>query len=158
MKVSLATTVAPSKGGQFILHAKALPGDPYDGHTLKTVLPGIEAKTGAVLSRILADAGYKGHNAPEEHKFKVYAQGQKRGVTEAIKRQLKRRAAIEPVIGHCKEDHRMGRNCLAHRDGDAINAVLAAAGYNFRRLLAWLGLFLRMVLQNFMREIALLNV
>ena len=77
VKVSLATTVAPSKGAQFILHAKALPGNPYDGHTLKTVLPGIEAMTGAVLSRILADAGYKGHNAPEEHKFKAYTQDKK---------------------------------------------------------------------------------
>ncbi len=152
VKVSLATTVAPSKGGQFILHAKALPGNPYDGHTLKTVLPGIEATTGAALTRILADAGYKGHNAPEEHKFKVYTQGQKRGVTAAIRRQLKRRAAIEPVIGHCKEDHRMGRNFLAHRDGDAINAVLAAAGYNFRRLMAWIGLVLRWVLQAFMHN------
>ena len=143
VKVSLATTVASSKGGQFILHAKALPGNPYDGHTLKTVLPGIEAMTGAALSRILADAGYKGHNAPPEHRFKVYTQGQKRGVTGAIRRQMKRRAAIEPVIGHCKENHRMGRNFLAHRDGDAINAVLAAAGYNFRRLLAWIEFILR---------------
>jgi transposase, IS5 family len=149
VKVSLATTVAPSKGGQFILHAKALPGNPYDGHTLETVLPGIEAITGAVLSRILADAGYKGHNALAEHKLKVYTQGQKRGVTDAIRRQFKRRAAIEPVIGHTKNDHRMGRNFLAHRDGDAINAVLAAAGYNFRRLLAWLGLFLRLLLRAF---------
>jgi len=98
---------------------------------VKTVLPGIEAVTGAALSRILVDAGYKGHNAPKAHTFKVYAQGQKRG-TDAIRRQLKRRAAIEPVIGHCKQDHRMGRNFLAHRDGDASNAVLAAAGYNFR--------------------------
>ncbi len=56
VKVSLATTVAPSKGGQFILHAKALPGTPYDGHTLETVLPGIEAMTGAALSCTLADA------------------------------------------------------------------------------------------------------
>jgi len=157
VKVSLATTVAPSKGGQFILHAKALPGNPYDGHTLKTVLPGIEVVTGAALSRILADAGYKGHNAPEEHKFKVYTQGQRRGVTAAIKRQLKRRAAVEPVIGHGKADHRMGRNFLAHRDGDAINAVLAAAGYNFRRLLTWLALVLRMFLQTFMREFLLLK-
>ena len=152
VKVSLATTVAPSNGGQFILHAKALPGNPYDGHTLKTVLPGIEAITGATLSRILADAGYRGHNAPEEHKFKVYMQGQKRGLTDAIKRQLKRRAAIEPLIGHTKEDHRMGRNFLAHREGDAINAVLAAAGYNFRRLLAWLALLLRLVMQAFLVE------
>ncbi len=152
VKVSLATTVAASKGGQFILQTKALPGNPYDGHTLKTVLPGIEAMTGAVLSRILADAGYKGHNAPEEHKFRVYTQGQKRGVTDAIRRQLKRRAAIEPVIGHCKEEHRMGRNFLAHRDGDAINAVLAAAGYNFRRLLAWLSLILRLLLEAAMHQ------
>jgi IS5 family transposase len=50
VKVSIATTVAPSQGGQFILHAKALPGNPYDGHTLKTVLPAIEAITGAALS------------------------------------------------------------------------------------------------------------
>jgi IS5 family transposase len=147
VKVSLATTAAPSKGGQFILHAKALPGNPYDGHTLKTVLPGIEALTGAALSRVLADAGYKGGNAPPEHKFKVYTQGQKRGVTKAIKALFKRRAAIEPVIGHCKNDHRMGRNFLAHREGDAINAVLAAAGYNFRRLIAWLDIIVRIILQ-----------
>jgi IS5 family transposase len=44
------------------------------------------------------------------------------------------------VIGHLKEDHRMGRNFLAHAAGDAINAILAAAGYNFRRVLAWLKL------------------
>src|SRR2546430_9819191 len=64
------------------------------------------------------------------------------GVTPQIKREFKRRAAIEPVIGHLKEHHRMGRNHLAHASGDAINAVLAAAGYNFRRLLAWLKLLL----------------
>src|SRR5438445_2103794 len=68
------------------------------------------------------------------------------GVTPQIKREFKRRAAIEPVIGHLKEHHRMGRNHLAHASGDAINAVLAAAGYNFRRLLAWLRLFLLRIL------------
>ena len=45
---------------------------------------------------------------------------------------------MEPVIGHLKEDHRMGRNYLAGRAGDAANAVLAAVGYNFRLLLVWL--------------------
>ena len=55
---------------------------------------------------------------------------------------MKRRAAVEPVIGHLKNEHRMGRNYLAHASGDAINAVLAAAGYNFRLLLAWLKLLL----------------
>jgi hypothetical protein len=47
----------------------------------------------------------------------------------AIRREMSRRAAIEPVIGHLKQDHRMGRNYLTGRDGDRINAVLAAAGY-----------------------------
>ena len=143
VKVSLATTIAPAKGGQFIVHAKALPGKPYDGHTLESVIPDIEATTGGALSRILADAGYKGHKTPPGYKFKVYTQGQKRGVTEAIKRQFSRRAAIEPVIGHTKSEHRMERNYLAHRAGDAANAALAAAGYNFRRLIRWLPCFLR---------------
>jgi transposase, IS5 family len=51
---------------------------------------------------------------------------------------MKRRAAIEPVIGHVKNEHRMNRNHLAHTQGDRINAILAAAGYNFRLLLNWL--------------------
>ncbi len=55
---------------------------------------------------------------------------------------MRRRSAVEPVIGHAKSEHRMGRNYLAGQAGDAINAVLAAAGYNFRRLLAWFNLLL----------------
>ena len=70
--------------------------------------------------------------------MKVYISGQKRGVTDAIKRDLRRRSAVEPVIGHTKSEHRMGRNFLKGVQGDATNAVLAAAGYNFSRILAWL--------------------
>src|SRR6266404_4833083 len=146
VKVSVATTVKHSAGGQFVTHAAALPGNPYDGHTLGTVIPQMEALIGNVLDRCITDAGYRGHNAPPDHKFKVYTTGQKRRVTPQIKREFKRRAAIEPVIGHLKEHHRMGRNHLAHASGDAINAVLAAAGYNFRRLLAWLRLLLLRIL------------
>ena len=135
VKASIATTLNYCKGGQFAIHAKALPGRPYDGHTLKTILPDIEALTGATLKRILADAGYRGHNAPEAHKFHVFTTGQKRRMTPAIKRQLKRRAAVEPVIGHLKNGHRMNRNYLAHTQGDAINPILAAAGYNFHLIL-----------------------
>jgi transposase, IS5 family len=142
VKVSIATTLHHSKGGQFIAHAKALPGNPYDGHTLATVIPEIEAQIGVSLSRIVADRGYRGHNAPPDHRFKVYISGQKRRVTDHIKRELRRRSAVEPVIGHAKGEHRMGRNYLAGPTGDAIHAVLAAAGYNFRRLLAWLALLL----------------
>lgn len=140
VKVSIATTLNRCKGGQFAVHAKALPGRPYDGHTLKTILPEIETHTGAALKRILADAGYKGHNARLEHKFKVFTTGQKRRMTPAIKRQMRRRAAVEPVIGHIKNQHRMNRNYLAHTRGDAINPILAAAGYNFRLILKWIRL------------------
>jgi IS5 family transposase len=70
--------------------------------------------------------------------MRVYTSGQKRGVTDKIKRELRRRPAVEPVIGHLKEEHRMGRNYLAGQAGDATNAVLAAVGYNFRLLPVWL--------------------
>jgi IS5 family transposase len=149
VKASIATTIAPSAGGQFVTHAMALPGNPYDGHTLAKVIPAMEALIGNVLARAIADAGYRGHNAPPEHRFHVYTAGQKRGVTEAIKRDMRRRAAIEPVIGHLKDDHRMGRCHLAHATGDAANVVLAAAGYNFRRLIQWLRLWLLAFLAAF---------
>jgi len=140
VKVSVATTVKHSAGGQFVTHVAVLPGNPYDGHTLATIIPQMEALIGNLIDRCITDAGYRGHNAPPDHKFKVYTAGQKRRVTPQIKREFKRRAAIEPVIGHLKEEHRMGRNYLAHASGDAINALLAAAGYNFRRLIKWLSL------------------
>jgi IS5 family transposase len=142
VKVSVATTLSHAKGGQFVTHAKALPGKPYDGHTLATVIPEMEALIGNTIERLIADKGYRGHNAPPEYKFRVFTSGQKRRMTSKIKREMRRRSAIEPVIGHLKSEHRMERNYLAHRAGDAANAVLAAAGYNFSLLLKWLKLLL----------------
>jgi transposase, IS5 family len=137
VKVSVATPLNRCRGGQFVAHVKALPGNPYDGHTLATVIPALEQTIGAELERIIADAGYKGHHAPEEKRFRVYVAGQKRGLSAAIKLALRRRSAVEPVIGHLRGEHRRGRNHLVGSQGDAINAVLAAAGYNFRLLLRW---------------------
>ena len=107
-----------------------------------TVIPAMEDMIGNTIERLLADGGYRGHNAPTDYKFRVCTSGQKRRLTPQIKRELRRRAAIEPVIGHLKAEHRMGRNYLAHRAGDAVNAVLAAAGYNFHLLLKWLEVLL----------------
>jgi IS5 family transposase len=146
VKVSVATPLHRCKGGQFVSHVTALPGNPYDGHTLAAVVPAIESTIGAALDRIVTDAGYTGHNAPKDQRFKVYVAGQKRGLTAAVKRAFRRRSAVEPTIGHLKNEHRMGRNHLAGRAGDAANAVLAAAGYNFRLLLRWLALLLHLVL------------
>ena len=148
VKVSVATPIKHSKGGQFVTHVAALPGNPYDGHTLANVIPAMEDLIGNVIERLIADAGYRGHNAPPDYKFRVFTSGQKRRVTPQIKREMKRRSAVEPVIGHLKGDHRMGRNYLAHRAGDAANAVLAAAGYNFSLIIRWLRLCLRQILRQ----------
>jgi IS5 family transposase len=146
VKVSVATTLRHAKGGQFVTHAKALPGNPYDGHTLATVIPDMEALVGNTIRRAFVDKGYRGHNAPPDDKFRVVIAGQRRRVTQKIKRDMRRRSAVEPVIGHIKAEHRMGRNYLWDRQGDAINAVLAAAGYNFRLLIRWLRILLFRVL------------
>jgi IS5 family transposase len=149
VKVSVATTLAHAKSGQFVTHVKALPGNPYDGHTLATVIPEMEMLVGNTIERILADKGYRGHNAPPDYKFRVFTSGQKRRMTPKIKRELRRRSAVEPVIGHLKSEHRMGRNYLWHHSGDASNAVLAAVGYNFRRLIKWLRLLLCLIFAQF---------
>ena len=143
-KVSIVTPVTAPKGGQFVLHAKALHGNPYDGHTLGPVIADLEKLTGAAVRRIHGDKGYRGHSYPD--RFRVWISGQVRRVTKAIRREMRRRAAVEPVIGHLKDDHRMRRNYLKGRDGDRINAVLAAAGYNFSLLRRWFEDFLCVLL------------
>jgi transposase, IS5 family len=140
-KVSVATPVTQPKGGQFVLHAKALHGNPFDGHTLGPAIAEMTQLLGVEPRRIHVDKGYRGHNHP--HKFRVWISGQARRVTATIRREMKRRAAIEPVIGHMKAEHRMDRNYLKGREGDRANAVLAAAGYNFSLLLRWLEWLLR---------------
>ena len=115
----------------------------------------MEALIGNIIERLIADAGYRGHNAPPDYKFRVFTSGQKRRVTPKIKREMRRRSAVEPVIGHLKDDHRMGRNYLAHRAGDAANAVLAAAGYNFSLLIRWLRLLLRQILRRLIATLQL---
>jgi IS5 family transposase len=144
VKASIVTTNARAPGGQFVLHAKTLPGNPYDGHTLKSVLEETEALTGREIERAFADKGYRGHVATNPRR--VFISGQKRGVFGDIKRQLKRRSAIEPAIGHMKAEGHLGRCYLKGRHGDAANTILSAVGYNFRRILAWLRKLLRLCL------------
>ena len=126
-------------------HIAALHGNPYDGHTLREVIEETQALTGREIERIYVDKGYRGHDAPKP--LRVFRSGQKRGVFGVIKRELKRRSAIEPVIGHMKNDGHLGRNYLKGRHGDAANAILSAIGYNFRLILAWLRRLLRLLLQ-----------
>jgi IS5 family transposase len=73
-----------TSGGQFVAHVAALPGKPYDGHTLATIIPAMETMIGNTIERAITDAGYRGHNAPPEYKFKVFTAGQKRRSTLSL--------------------------------------------------------------------------
>jgi IS5 family transposase len=143
VKVSLATTNAVAPGGQFVLGARALPGNPYDGHTLAAQIAQTERLTGVGIERAYVDRGYRGHDAD---RARVFVSGQKRGLTPTIRRERRRRSAIEPVIGHMKSDGHLSRNFLLGTQGDAINLVLAAAGHNLRLLRAWLAWLLACLL------------
>ena len=132
-----------------MLHAKALSGNPYDGHTLGAVIEGTERLTGCAIERAYVDKGYRGHETTNPRR--VFISGQKRGVFGAIKRELRRRSAIEAVIGHMKNEGHLGRCYLKGRNGDAANAILTAVGYNFRLLLAWLRMLSSLILTALLR-------
>jgi IS5 family transposase len=144
VKASIVTTNARAPGGQFVLHATALPGNPYDGYTLGAVIAATETLTGCAIERGYLDKGYRGHKAHNPRRF--FLSGQKRGVFGVIKRELRRRSAIEAVTGHLANEGHLGRCWLKGRAGDAANVVLSAVGYNFRLVLAWLRAFLRLIL------------
>jgi transposase, IS5 family len=155
VKASIVTTNTRAPGGQFVLHAKALPGNPYDGHTLGEVIEATENLTGCPIERAYVDKGYRGHKTTNPRR--VFISGQKRGVFGVIKRELRRRSAIEPVIGHMKTDGHLGRCYLKGREGDAVNAVLTAVGHNLRLVLAWLRLLMRLILLAMCRALAVPN-
>jgi IS5 family transposase len=152
VKASIVTTNARAPGGQFVLHAKALPGNPYDGHTLRAAIEDTERLTGRQIERAYVDKGYRGHDASNPHR--VFISGQKRGVFGAIKRELRRRSAIEPVIGHMKAEGHLGRCYLKGTAGDAANAILTAVGHNLRLILAWLRILLCLILTALWRSLA----
>jgi transposase, IS5 family len=128
-KVAIATT----NRGNWMVTAKLLPGNPYDGHTLGETLATVERITGVAVTDAYVDKGYRGHGVAQP--TNVHVAGQRRGESRSEQRRRRRRSAVEPKIGHLKSDHRMDRCFLAGLTGDAINAVLAAAGSNLRKLL-----------------------
>ena len=125
-----------------------LRGNPFDGHTLGEALKQTTALTGGTPKRAHVDKGYRGHKQklktpdpasglPTRPSWQVFISGRK-ALKPSLKAELKRRSAIEPVIGHMKADHRMGKNHLKGRSGDRFNVKMAAIGFNFRRILKWL--------------------
>jgi IS5 family transposase len=130
------TSVATTSKNNWIVGTHALHGNPYDGHTLCGAIQQVERLTGRVPDDVMVDQGYRGHGYVGLASVHVVRAIPKRA-TRAVRRMLKRRAAIEPTIGHLKSDNRLDRNYLTGREGDKINALLSAAGYNLRKLLRW---------------------
>ncbi|WP_321531811.1 IS5 family transposase [uncultured Desulfuromonas sp.] len=141
-KVSVCVT---NKEG-FIVGTQGLEGNPYDGHTLKGALDQVTELTGIRPKRCYVDRGYRGHGVTDTD---VFISGQRRNIAPAIKKELKRRSAIEAVIGHQKTEGRLGRNLLRGLLGDKVNALMAAIGYNLRLILKALSCWLQILKELF---------
>lgn len=128
-KASFAVT---SKGG-WVLGSLAFEGNPYDGHTLIPALNQLE-RFNIIPNHVYVDAGYKKHGY--EGKATVYVDKNKRGKTKkSTWKWMKRRAAVEPTIGHIKSEHRLNRCRLKGISGDKFNAILAGCGMNISKIL-----------------------
>lgn len=130
-KVALATT----NRSNWIVAARMLENNPYDGHTLTETLEATEAITGASVSDAYVDKGYRGHGCNRPTRVHI-AGASSKNISRSERKRRRRRSAIEPKIGHLKSDHRVRRCFLSGLEGDAINITLAAAAANLRKLLA----------------------
>ena len=154
-KVSISVT----HKNNWITSSSALHDNPYDGHTLSATIERSQSNTNVKAAEVYVDRGYRGHDYRGQ--AAIYKQdGKLKRLTRAIRNKLKRRSAIEPTIGHIKSDNRMARNFLKTAEGDRLNAILAAAGYNMRKLIAaflyapaeFMG-FLQNLLHNFSKSL-----
>jgi len=129
-KVSVAVT---SRGG-WLVGAKSFTGNPYDGRTLAAQMKQVASMIGERVGEAHVDMGYRGHDYLGP--VTVHIDKRRRGRTSRrLWRWMKHRAAVEPTIGHMKNEHRLERNRLKGIAGDSINAILSAAAMNFHKLL-----------------------
>ena len=149
-KVSITTT---HKQG-FVISSEALPCNPYDGHTLRPALESSERISGVKIESAFVDRGYKGHGVesdPLRNHTKIFISGQRKGLTKSLKKQLKRRSAIEPMIGHMKQEGKLGLCRLKGIIGDQLNALLTGVGHNLRLILNHIRKLLKLKkLKNFL--------
>jgi IS5 family transposase len=134
-KVGIATTL----DSNWVVAITAFHGNPYDGATLKPLIEQVNRMTGVIPKVVSVDRGFRGQaHHPKEVEVILPKKSKPKGT---LRRLLHRRSAIEPVIGHVKIDHRMQRNHLLGKTGDAINAILCGAAFNLRKLLRVFFLF-----------------
>jgi len=131
VKVSVAVT---AKEG-LVVGMRSMPGNPYDGHTVDSQIEQIEVLTGTTPKIALVDRGYRGVEAASGTRLLV---SHTRRLPRSLKKLLRRRQVIEPMIGHMKTDGLLDRNWLKGSLGDAMHALLCGAGHNLRMILAHL--------------------
>lgn len=127
-KVSITST----NKSNFIIGALAFLDNPHDGKTLLPVLEQAE-NFGLNIENVFVDQGYKGHGVKEQTVH--ICKNQKRKVSKKIWKQIKRRAAVEPIIGHLKSDYRLAYNKLSGNIGDTVNLLLSCCAFNLKKLL-----------------------
>jgi len=131
------TSIAVTHKSGLIVGTRTFPGNPYDGHVLNQQLEQttiLLEDTGKSPRQVIVDLGYRGVDQ-DNPTVEIIHRGKYKSLTKQQRRWLKRRQAVEPAIGHLKADHRMDRCWLKGQLGDALHAVLCAAGYNLRWLL-----------------------
>ena len=146
VKASIAVT---HKQG-LIVGARSFPGNPYDGHTLPEAIEQVSILTGQKPKAVFVDKGYRGVSVTG---VTIWRSGQKRGVTPSIRKAIHRRSAVEPAIGHMKNEGKLRRNWLKGSLGDALNAVLCGAGHNLRMILRAIRLFYAWILSSMIADI-----
>ena len=133
VKVSLVVTHLRG----LMVGARSFAGNPYDGHTLAAQLEqtsNLMQDVGRAPKQVIVDLGYRGVDS-ENPGVQIIHRGKYKSLTTLQRKWLKRRQAIEPLIGHTKSDHGMQRCWLKGALGDALHALSCAAGYNIRWLL-----------------------
>ena len=147
VKVSVAVTNKES----CVVGCSSMPNNPFDGHTLAETLEQAGSLSGVTPKGCYVDCGYKSTAIPD---VQIFRSGQKRGVnTRTLKRELKRRSAVEAGIVHVKTDGRMDRWRLKGVFGDVLNAVLVGAGHNIRLLLRAMAALLRQLFRRILSRI-----
>ena len=146
VKVSVAVTAREG----LVVGMRSMPGNPYDGHTVDGQIEQVGILTGVTPTIALVDRGYRGVEAEAGTRLLV---SHTRRLPARLKRLLKRRQVVEPMIGHMKADGLLGRNWLKGTIGDAMHAILCGAGHNLRMILAHLRV-LYCAISEWLRQIA----
>jgi IS5 family transposase len=131
------TSIGITHKSGLMVGARTFPGNPYDGHILSAQLEQVGIllqDTGKAPKEVFVDLGFRGVDG-DNPSVEIIHRGKAKTLTSLQWKWLKRRQAIEPSIGHLKADHRMNRCWLRGQTGDALHAVLCAAGYNIRWLM-----------------------